>query len=277
MKNYLENIFDTNNPEFVNSIDELPLWSAPFGLTLLDTVKINRNINVLDIACGTGFPLFELAGRLGNTCNVYGVDSWDKAIEKVNKKISLYGLTNIQAQISEAENLPFENDFFGLIVSNNGINNVKDLSKTLSECYRTLKPGGEFVFTFNLPESLIEFYSVFKSTLGELGLLNEIQKIDEHIFEKRKPVEYMEKAVKEFGFKIGKIIPGKFHYRFADSRAFFNHSMFRFFFLPPWKNLLPEKRVTEVFTILENKLNEIANKKGELIITIPYACFCCGK
>lgn len=277
MKNYFKNIFDADNPKFVNAIDELPFWSAPFGLTLLDTVKIKQNIKALDIGCGTGFPLFELAGRLGESCKVYGIDAYDKVIEKVKEKISLYELTNIEAINCEAENLPFENNFFDLIVSNNGINNVRDLEKTFSESCRVLKQGGQFVFTFNLPESLTEFYSVFKSTLEELGLLNQIQKVDEHIFEKRKPIEYMERLLIKNKFKVIQKIQNKFLYRFVNGTAFFNHSIFKFHFLPVWKNLLPEKREEEVFTILEEKLNTTASNQGELVMTIPYVCFDCDK
>ncbi|MFA5404221.1 MAG: class I SAM-dependent methyltransferase [Ignavibacteria bacterium] len=277
MKKYLNIIFDADNPKFVNAIDELAFWSAPFGMTLLDTIKIKPNIKVLDIGCGTGFPLFELAGRLGESSKIYGIDTWDKAINKVRNKISLYELKNIDAINCEAERLPFENDFFDLTVSNNGINNVQDLEKTLSECYRTLKPCGQFVFTFNLPYSLIEFYSVFKSVLEGLGLLNEIQKVDEHIFEKRKPLDYMEKIVTKTGFKVNNKIENKFNYKFVDGNAFFSYPMIRFHFLPPWKNLIPEKRIEEVFTLLEEKLNEISSKQGELVMTIPYACFDCRK
>lgn len=277
MKSYFKNIFDAENPKFVNAIDELPFWSAPFGLTLLDTVKLKPNIKALDIGCGTGFPLFELAGRLGESSMVYGIDTWEKAIEKVKDKISLYELKNIVAVSGAGESLPLENNYFDLIVSNNGINNVQDLDKTLSECYRVLKPGGQFVFTYNLPESMKAFYDVFESVLEGLGLLNEIQKMHEHIFDKRKPIEYMEKLVTKNDFKVIKKIENKFNYRFVDGNSFFNYPMIRFHFLPSWINILPEKRAYEVFTILEEKLNDISSKKGELVMTIPYVCFECGK
>ncbi|MBN1577163.1 MAG: hypothetical protein JW913_11460 [Chitinispirillaceae bacterium] len=59
--------------------DELPFWSAPFGLKLLDLIEYRRNITALDIGFGCGFPLIELAMRLGPTCTVYGIDPWDEA------------------------------------------------------------------------------------------------------------------------------------------------------------------------------------------------------
>ena len=33
--------------------DELPLWSAPFGLLLLDRVPLRADITILDVGCGT--------------------------------------------------------------------------------------------------------------------------------------------------------------------------------------------------------------------------------
>lgn len=277
MKKYLENIFDAENPEFVTAIDELALWSAPFGLTLLGAIKLKPGIKALDIGCGTGFPLIELAGRLGESSKVYGIDPWDKAINRIKEKISLYQITNAEALIASAENIPFENNFFDLIVSNNGINNVSDLEKTLSECFRALKPGGQFVFTFNLPESMKEFYDVFETVLEGVGLLTEIQKMHEHIFSKRKPVDYMEKLSVQSGFKIkNKILKG-FEYRFTDAEAFFNYPMIKFHFLPPWREIIPAQRVEEIFEQLEIKLNEIAAMEKQLVMTIPYVCFDCEK
>ncbi len=63
---YLNEIYDLNDPALVSIIDELPLWSAPFGLKLLDKVMFHPNMNVLDLGCGLGFPLLELANRLGD-------------------------------------------------------------------------------------------------------------------------------------------------------------------------------------------------------------------
>jgi arsenite methyltransferase len=61
MSVYLNTGFDIYNPDFISAIDELPLWSAPFGLRLLKEIKYRKNITVIDIGFGLGFPLLEVA------------------------------------------------------------------------------------------------------------------------------------------------------------------------------------------------------------------------
>ena len=70
--------------------DEFPFWSAPFGIKLLDMINYRRGITALDIGFGTGFPLVELAMRLGPTCTVRGIDPSTDVIPLVEKKIAVF-------------------------------------------------------------------------------------------------------------------------------------------------------------------------------------------
>ena len=80
--------------EISKIIDELPLWSAPFGLKLLDYIDYKPNITAIDLGFGTGVPLIEIAMRLGDNSTVYGIDILKDALEKAEKKISYYGIEN---------------------------------------------------------------------------------------------------------------------------------------------------------------------------------------
>ena len=62
---FLEFNADLSAPEIIATYDELPLWSAMFGLLLLEHVPLENVHLALDVGCGTGFPLIELAERLG--------------------------------------------------------------------------------------------------------------------------------------------------------------------------------------------------------------------
>ncbi len=68
-----------DNQEFIDTFDELPLWSASFGLLLFKHLELKPNLRVIDIGSGAGFPLMDLAGRLGKSCHLYGLDPWENA------------------------------------------------------------------------------------------------------------------------------------------------------------------------------------------------------
>ena len=48
MTDYLSYQF-TDSQEFVDTIDEVPLWSAAFGLLLLKHLELKPDLTVLDI------------------------------------------------------------------------------------------------------------------------------------------------------------------------------------------------------------------------------------
>jgi len=68
--NFLNFNPDFNSPQVIAVYDEVALWSAMFGLLLLEEVPLANVTNVLDVGCGTGFPLIELAERLGDRAHV---------------------------------------------------------------------------------------------------------------------------------------------------------------------------------------------------------------
>ena len=74
MTEYLTFEINLENPGTVSVYDELSFWFVMFGLVLLSFIKLEPNQKILDIECGTGFPLLELVQRLDFTCEVYGID-----------------------------------------------------------------------------------------------------------------------------------------------------------------------------------------------------------
>ncbi len=253
--------------------DELPIWSAPFGLTLLDTIRLKKDIAILDIGSGGGFPLLEIAERFGKTAIVYGIDPSPDSVKMITKKIRLKGIPNAVITSGVAEELPFADQFFGLIVANNGINNVRDEKKALAECARVLADDGQMVLTMNLPHTFVEFYEVFEQVLKGHGMEGELKKMKEQIFSKRKSVEYWKEIIEEAGFKIRSIDVDGFKMRFSDGTTFMEHYFVRTAFRRPWEEIAGE----EILRVVEDKLNGIADSEGEIMMSVPYACFDCNK
>jgi len=253
--------------------DELPFWSAPFGLLLLETVRYRKNIRVLDIGCGSGFPMLELAGRLGSGSEVYGLDPSDDAIEMLGSKIELRSAGNAFAIKGAGEFIPFGDAFFDLIISNNGLNNVDDMAVVLRECQRVCKPGAQAVLTMNLPYTMIEFYDALRSVLNGLGLNESIEAMEAHIFKKRKPVDFLQELIRENGFHIRSVQIDGFKYRFATAQAFYEHYLIKNFFLPPWKKFLPSELHGQIFAETAMILDRVASENGNLEISVPFVCF----
>jgi len=268
MKSYLHNEFDPH--ELVHVFDELPLWSAPFGLKLLEVIHYKPNIQALDIGFGTGFPLTELAMRLGDTSTVHGIDPWTDAIERTKRKISFYGIKNIKIIEGVAESIPLETGSIDLIVSNNGLNNVQDLDKVLSECSRICKAGSQFAMTMNLDTTMFEFYDQLERVLTEMNLQDNVEKMHYHIYEKRRPLSEMISKIHHHGFIIDDVIHDQFNYKFTNGTAMFNHYFIRMAFMDSWVKILPVDMVDQIFEIIEKRLNEKALGTDGISLSVPY-------
>lgn len=268
MKDYLQNDFDFD--QYIDVADELSIWSAPFGLKLLEYIDYKTNLSVLDIGFGVGFPLTELALRLGSSSTVYGIDPWKQAFKRVNKKIDYYRLKNIRLIEGVAESIPLATGSIDLITSNNGINNVSDIDKVLEECTRIMKQGGQFVQTLNTDLSMIEFYHQLELVLSELHLMKEIESMYEHISKKRPSVDGLIKKIEHHGFLIKDMEHDQFNYKFADGTAMLNHYFIRLAFMGSWIQLLPKERAGQIFETVELRLNDIAKKSGGIKLSIPF-------
>ena len=277
MQHFSNPEYDIDDPEFVSACDGLPLWSAPFGLMLLDAVRYRPGLAVLDIGCGTGFPLLELAGRLGDTCRLFGIDPWRAAVERTTHKIKMLKLQNVRIQEGKAEDLPFENGRFDLIVANNGLNNVDDQDRMLAECFRVARPGCQLVLTVNLDGTMIEFYRVFERTLVEAGRPRAVERMKEHIRTHRQPAAVTSGRIVGAGFAELGIEERSFTLRFTDGTALLNHPFIKLAFLEAWKAVVAEDGPADIFRRLETNLNTAAGSAGGLSMTVPMACFCCWK
>src|SRR5437764_11780814 len=72
---------------------------------------------VLDLACGSGIVACAFAEHAGQ---VTGIDLTEGMIEKAGKLQQKKGLKNMQWQIGEVEELPYENNSFSIVVSRFG-------------------------------------------------------------------------------------------------------------------------------------------------------------
>jgi len=275
MSNYLKTDFDFNSDLLLELFDELPIWASPFGLKLLDRIKYRRNISALDIGFGAGFPLTEIAMRLGETCKIYGIDPWEAAIRRTEKKIEFYGIKNIKIINGVAENIPLPDKSVELITSNNGLNNVENIEKALSECSRIAKTGGQLIHTYNLDNTMFEFYDLLKELLTAEKMDIELKKMNDQIYKKRKPLNEFIKLLELNNFRVTTVLNDQFNYKFADGTAMLNHYFIRLAFLDGWKSIIPEEKQIKIFNRIEDLLNQKAEKDRYVNLSVPFVLLDC--
>ncbi|MBD3180464.1 MAG: methyltransferase domain-containing protein [Candidatus Latescibacteria bacterium] len=269
---FREGEYDLTDPELVSAIDDLPIWSAPFGMKILEVVDLRRGINVLDIGCGSGFPAVELSQRLGHDCGIHCVDPWKEACDRLGRKIRAWGIDNIEVHRIRAEHLPFPGSVFDLVISSNGINNVDDDRQVISEISRVSRGGAQMVIAVNLPGTMAEFYQVFRTLLLDKNMNRELEGLERHIFAKRKPLEYTLELISSSGFTVRDIYRDSFRMRYMDGTAMMNNFFIRLAFLPCWKELINSSQRETIFRQLEAELNKVAGRQGCLTLTVPWVC-----
>ena len=268
MPNFLHVTYDQNDPAIATVVDQVSLWAARFGLFLLSHLELRPNLNILDVACGTGFPLFELAQMHGASCQVTGVDIWKQAIERARLKANTYQCPTVQMLEADVTQLPFADGSFDLIVSNLGVNNFTDPAAVLAECFRVAKARARLVLTTNPTGHMSEFYEVFRQTLRELQkptYMERLQADEAHRGTKKSLSDMLQAA----GFRVVKIREDRFHLRYLDGSALFNHSLTQLGFLDGWRRMVDQEDEERVFALLENRLNQLASAAGELRLTVP--------
>ncbi len=256
--------------------DELSFWSSRFGALLFRHLKLRRNSSILDLGCGTGFPLLELAHVFGTSSRVTGVDIWHDALLRARTRQAVYGLTNVSVVEADGAGLPFAAEQFDLIVSNLGVNNFADTQAAFSECFRVLKHGGKLVLTTNITGHMQEFYDVFRATLLDGGYRRYLPRLTANEAHRGTTVS-LSALLEAAGFRVTAEIEDSFQMHYMDGTTLLNHSLTRIGFLGGWRAVVePEDEIAvfaedeiAVFAEVERRLNDIARRDGELLMSVP--------
>ncbi len=97
---------------------------------------------VLDVGCGTGYLLRLLAVRYPHAAELAGVDPAPSMIKAAEQAADD---RRLRFTVSTAEQLPFPNDAFDLVVSTTSFDHWTDQRAGVRECARVLAPGGHLV------------------------------------------------------------------------------------------------------------------------------------
>ncbi|HEX6299698.1 MAG TPA: methyltransferase domain-containing protein [Acidimicrobiia bacterium] len=107
-------------------------WAGP----LLDAAQVSSGDRVLDVGCGTGIVARSALSRVGPEGRVVGLDP-NEGMLAVAKKTS-----GVEWTTGVAEDIPFDDNGFDVVVSQFAMMFFDDRSGAVSEMSRVLEPGG---------------------------------------------------------------------------------------------------------------------------------------
>jgi SAM-dependent methyltransferase len=137
MLGYPGEVLDKLPDRVVESFAEV---GNPFSLGAIEPGQ-----RVLDIGCGSGFDCIIAAHFVQEGGRVVGVDMTQEMLDRANENRRLMGLDNTGFRFGLAEELPAENEWADVVISNGVINLCPDKEKVFKEAIRVLKPGGRLM------------------------------------------------------------------------------------------------------------------------------------
>jgi arsenite methyltransferase len=133
------------DPKIIQALPE-PVAAAYCGVGNPFTLgPIHPGEAILDIGCGAGVDTIIAALMLGPSGSVTGIDLVPEMLNRAKENTSLVGAVNVEFMEGSAEELPFADNTFDVVISNGVFNLVVDKTKALGEVHRVLKPGGRFM------------------------------------------------------------------------------------------------------------------------------------
>ena len=104
--------------------------------------RLQAGERVLDLGSGAGTDSLVAALQVGPTGSVTGVDMTPEMVAKARAGAAELGLANVAFVEAEAEQLPFADSSFDVVVSNGVIDLIPDKDAVFAELHRVLIPGG---------------------------------------------------------------------------------------------------------------------------------------
>jgi SAM-dependent methyltransferase len=104
--------------------------------------RLTPGERVLDIGSGAGTDSLVAAQMVGSSGHVTGIDMTPQMLAKARAAATQMGATNVEFVESEAEQLPFADASFDVVISNGVIDLIPDKDAVFSEIFRVLTPGG---------------------------------------------------------------------------------------------------------------------------------------
>jgi len=118
---------------------------APFARKIVKSLTpLERASTIVDLGTGPGLLSIEL-NKLLPQAKIIGVDLSSEMLKIARKNAHEAGVSNYEARLGRAEEIPMESDSANLVVTQSSFHEWENPQKGLSEIFRALKPSGSLM------------------------------------------------------------------------------------------------------------------------------------
>ena len=139
-----------------NLISSTVVFQRHYEMAADDILSFCREGSLLDIGTGPAWLLLKLHQKAPQM-KLIGIDSSPAMVVKARENVA--GVGSIEIKQGNADNIPFPDGCFDIVVSTASIHHWKQPVKALNEVYRVLKKGG-FALIYDLvrdtPPSILD-------------------------------------------------------------------------------------------------------------------------
>jgi len=141
-----------------------------FGRWTLERLAWRGNERVLDIGCGPGELLAEMARQQDGWRALIGFDFSDGMIHQAVGASA--GLAT-RFFVGDAQTIPFPDATFDVVMARHMLYHVPDVNLALAEAARVLCPGGSFLATTNSAHTMPEYAAIRQRAAARFPSLTE--------------------------------------------------------------------------------------------------------
>lgn len=215
----------------------LPVWAERFGRLLLRDLGLPDRCQILDVACGTGYPAVEIVRRMAAGSRLIAIDSSSAMIDVARRKMQDLGIKGVFFRTENVDTrMPFADDVYDLVLCNLGLGEMSEPGRALAEFARVAKPGGEVRCSLPIEGTFQEFFDIYREVLTKHDKHDLLGRLDEHIAEVYPTAAQCDEWLRAAGLD-GELELERWSLLFRSSREFFFAPVIEYGPLPEWKEL----------------------------------------
>ena len=147
--------------------------------------KISSGIKVLELGCGTGSMWIGHENIIEKCEEVVLSDFSEGMLEKAKENVG--AISNVIYKVIDIQDIPFDDEYFDIVIANYMLYHVPDIEKALTEVRRVLKNGGYFYAGTTgengIMETIVQYLNMSFKYENTFSLENGLAQLDSYFSE----------------------------------------------------------------------------------------------